>query len=82
MAWRREVHLHLGNLLPLAPATGALGLGSAPTGPALGNQAAGGAAAGVAPRGRCRRVTLAPGVANRKRKSRAPGAFPLIRFTR
>ena len=44
-------------------------------------EAAGRAAAGGARPGRCRRVTPSPGVANRKRKSRRAGAFPLIRFT-
>lgn len=39
------------------------------------------AAAGEACPSRCRRVTPAPGVANRKRKSRGAGVFPLIRFT-
>lgn len=39
------------------------------------------AAAGEASPGRCRRVTPAPGVANRKRKSRGTGVFSLIRFT-
>lgn len=38
-------------------------------------------AAGEACPSRCRRVTPAPGVANRKRKSRGAGVFPLIRFT-
>lgn len=47
----------------------------------LGFPRPGPAAAGEACPSRCRRVTPAPGVANRKRKSRGAGVFPLIRFT-
>lgn len=72
---------------------GALGLGSAlpglgPSGPPSGSylgeteSASGsgrrkGSSPGQVPRG----VRPSPGVANRKRKSRGAGAFPLIRFT-
>lgn len=57
---------------PWEPAFRERGLGFPRPGPA---------AAGEARPGRCRRVTPAPGVANRKRKSRGTGVFPLIRFT-
>lgn len=57
---------------PWEPAFRERGLGFPRPGPA---------AAGEARPGRCRRVTPAPGVANRKRKSRGTGVFSLIRFT-